>query len=418
MNNICNAGLVNYIKSCFSYKKNNETNYQIKHNEKSIESESLVDELRATKYNADQFIRTLVKNPLLILNNLLELEDQIDKGNFIEIVNTFTTKTIERNVADINTQAYLHYIVLKVKIIAYNKQISMKNIINKKDNFNTERVISTFLQNLIFLKNVHSYIVFEDKGEGYVKTLTSRRLSFFEWLSEKIFKLLLIFCCNIDHCNDNKALVNMCLNIKDYYDICERYLIAAYTYSTSNQQRDKLKSFIEVYTKELLTYIKMLSYNKENQSPVDEIKTLEFINLAVNRLLQQHPLIFIKFKHGFEDFETRVKDLKAKYTLQFKQIETEGKKRPSSENNVDQVINQSEENSMDDSELDDDILELFNEEQKNRLSTIREMSSRYEKQSGGFEGPDDEFNKLDMRKRPMVRRSSFSKLNKVDVNFI
>lgn len=417
MNKLCSPSFFGFLQSCFSSKQD-QPNLEIdKHINESIYADTLVMQLNRRKNDLDEFLKTVFKDNSRVLSNLLILEDEVDQGNFDNVIESFDKEIIERNISDPQMQVYLYYLVLKVEVVKHNKLVSMDSLVSRKYDFKADAVISEFIQNLHFLKNINKFIVFEDKDDKTTKEVIAKRLSFFEWLSIRLFKLLLLFCCSIDNCKDNKELSNINTKVKDYYDICERYLISACAYNAESIQRDKLKNFIEVYAKELLMYLKMYSFNRDNESISEEVKTLELINLSITRLIQQHPLIFIKLKQAFENFDTRVKILKAKYASPTKKA-NKGKRRTISESNFEKASNTTDEYILEDGELPDEILELLKVENDNKLSTIKEMSSRYEKQSSAFDIGEDDFNKWDVRRRPMVRRSSFSKLRKTNANFI
>lgn len=422
MNKICNSEFILRLKSCLRYRKENTIEKVAPLRSPtlpdSLQADYFVENLRKNKDDVDQFIRLILKPATSALNHLLILEDEVDLGNFLDVMGSMTRELIEKHVETQHEQAYFYYLMLKVEITTHNKNVSMDSLLGKKYDFSTDRLIAEFIQNLLYLKNVYKFIIFEDRDDKEFKMLISKRATFFEWLSTKLFKLLLFFSCNVDYCKDNKLLINFCQKIKEYYDLCERYLISAYSTSSESHQSEQYKSFVEVYTKDLLAYLKLFAYNREKQTPADESKTLELINLCLNRLVMQHPLIFIKLKQEFEEFSGRVKILRAKYVITPPPVESTGKRRAISDNDIVKLSGDLKDDSADDAELDDEINELYDNEQRNRLYTIKEMSSRYEKQSSAFDGGDEEFQKFDMRKRPIVRRSSFSKLKKSNANFI
>lgn len=368
-----------------------------------MQNDFFMESLRRHHDDTDAFVRVLVKNPAATLHNLLTLEEEIDANHFVDVVLRINRSAIDQLVTDPHAQAYLHYLILKVQVVTHNKKVSLQNLLANKYDFSADRLVAEFSQNLLFLKNTHKFIVFEDRDDRAVRIVLVKRAMFFEWLATKMFKLFVLFCCNVDFCKDVAVLASMCAKAQAFHDLCERFFVDTDTLVDS-EKRDRVRSYVEVYVRDLLSYLKAFAYSKEKQTVIEECRALGFLSMCLGHLLEQHPLIFVRLRKEYDELLGRVGALKLKYGDQ-RILEMQLQKPLT---HIDEVSN------------DDGrsvITELLGIEQHDRLSTIKEMSSKQEKQSSVYDGEEGDLDKLEIREKPPIRRSSILRRQKPDLNF-
>lgn len=419
MSKLCDSEILVRLCQCFGLRKGAQQDPSLLQKSTALNENSqtgnLIAHLRKHQSDPDRFINVLVRDPKLTLSNLAQLEDEVDEGGFVETLAGMTREMVDSETSDPHTQAYLYYLILKVEVLSYHKSLSLDSLVNRRFDFSTERIVSEIAQNLYFMKNVYKFIVYEDKDAKDLCSVIARRAVFFERLGLKVFKLLVFFSCNTDYCKDTELLTGLCQRLRDYYDLCERYLIGAHSQGADNQKRERLRIFIEVYTRDLLSYLKMFAHNK--QTGADETATLGLICVSLEQVFRDYPLNFIKFKGELTDFKARFKALKAGFEGQLRPPIARAKRVPPYETSVEKLPETADDDSAEDEEMDYDPNEISCNRQS-RLFTIKEMSSNHEKLSSAFDIADEEILKLETRTKPIVRRSSFSNFKKTDRDFI
>ena len=381
------------------------------------QSDYVIENLDKEKDNARKFLEVLIKDKENVLDNLMSLEEAIDMDNFIEVVREISSDLINNLVENDETKAYLYYLKLKIEIMKHDKDVSIQSIISKSFDFSIDRIVSEFNHNLLYLKKIYKFILFENRQDKSLHNLIFNRIILFQNLSIKLFKLLLFFTCHVDILQDNDLLIRFSKKIKEYYDINERYLISLYSFKMEDDNWDLLRVCIENYTKDLLVYLKMLAYNREKKDEGEEVKTLVLIVLVFEKITKTHEVTFFELSNDVKRFINKVNQLKKSFKTPVKKRKSHIRRTKTEDKS--HVLSNIMEDSKEDIEFEEEINEIIQKEQLNRLSTIKEMSSHFEKQSNQFETLNDEdFQKLNFRKKFKMRRLSFRKPKKNSLNFI
>ena len=404
MNSLCSPTILQQFTTLFSNKKD-QTSSEQKANTPCVSeagsSRTIVDSLKSTKDDPQAFLKVLMKSPKIVMSNLLAFELQMSAKTGSEALIALRSENITSEVSDPEVQAYLFYLKLKAKVLVHNAGTSIQNLMAKSYDFNVDRLIAEFMENLMYLKSLQKFILFQDQDDASLRQIISQRMIFFETLSSKLFKILIGLSCNVDLCADNVYLITLTRKLKEYCTINDWYLMTVGAFNLENSKQERLKSYVNTFAKDLLEYIKILAFNREKESSEEECRVLCVISAILKKLTKAHPITFTKFKNGLEDLEDRIKVLKIKHRPE--QPVPLKQRRVFSDSKIVQPLTRIEEDSLEDIEFEESVRELSRFWANNKMSPIREENSKYEQQSLLMEAAEVEAFKLDIKSKDKAR---------------
>lgn len=404
MNSLCSPSLLHQFTTLFS-KQRETTSSEQKANTPCVSeaglSTTIAESLKCTKDDPQAFLKVLMKSPKLVIQNLVELEAQMTAKTGCEALAALSPQDIENCVGDAEVQAYLFYLKLKAKVLVHNAGTSIQSLMAKSYDFNVDRLIAEFMENLMYLKSLQKFILFEDQDDMSLRKIISQRMIFFETLSVKLFKLLIGLSCNIDLCTDNVYLIQLTRKLKEYCTINDWYLMTVGSFSLENSKQEKLKGYVNTFAKDLLKYISVLALNRERESLEEECRVLAVICAILKKLAKSHPLAFTKFKNGLEDFEDRLRAMKRKIAPE--EPVPLKKRRVFSDSKIAQPLMRIEEDSLEDIEFEESMRELSQFWANHKISPIQDEGSGFERQSLLIEATEIEAFKLDVKSKEKAR---------------
>ena len=316
MNIFCNTGIVSKLASYISPNKSNIGNScqstKVSASE-TLNSNAFLKAVLKNKENPVSIIKMINKNPSSSISNLLVLEEALNNDELQNAIKNIKHHLIDTTVNEPKVKAYFYYLKLKIDIINHDKSISIENLLNKSYDFSVDRLIDEFVHNMICLKNLHKFIIYEDHDDKSMKEVVAKRAVFFEWLSLKMFLLLVYFSCNSDLCKDNKYLIHMVRKVKEYNDLNKWYLLNMGSFDIEVSQRDLLKNYIENYTCDLLVNLKLFAYNKEKGSSYDKALSLFSVKKILAKVFKEHKINMFQMNQEFENFSARMQVIKRKH---------------------------------------------------------------------------------------------------------
>lgn len=420
MTTICNSQLIRSIKRCFSFKNRSQGSSKFTRDESTLDNtniEIFIETLRKHKDDEDMFMRIITKNPQTTLYHLIMLEDETDIHEFKNVIAALNENTIHKYVKQGQVLAYFYYLKLKVNIMVHHEYISIDSMINNTYDFSVDRVIAEFMHNLVYLKNLYKFNLFEDKDDRTVKVIIYKRMMFFEWLSLKLFKIFLLLSCNVDLCKDNKYLIQLTTKVNEYCDINERYFLNHFAFNHDEYECDKLKKYVQVYVRELLGYIKLLVYNREKNNPTPEYETLNNINKAINQMVDENPMEFPKLQKQFIEFDERIKLYKSKDVNVIK-LSKKRIRRSISDGLFKKRCVKVRDSGINAMELDENFTDHMNIGNGDRLFTIKELSSKHDRQSSELDIADLETPTIERKYKKRPKRLSLIRTKGIDTSFI
>ena len=405
MNSLCSPTLLQQFTTLFSKQKEAVISSEQKANTPCVSeagsSRTVVDSLKSTKDDPQAFLKVLMKSPKLVIQNLVVLEAQMTASTGCEVITALSNADIENLVNDAQVQAYLFYLKLKLKILVHNAGTSMQSLMAKTYDFNVDRLIAEFMENLMHLKSLQKFILFEDQDDASLRQVISQRMLFFETLSSKLFKILIGLSCNIDLCKDNVYLIQLTRKLKEYCTINDWYLMTVGSFNLENSQQEKLKGFVNAFAKDLLKYISVFALNRERESVEEECRVLSVICAILKKLARTHPLAFTKFKNGLEDFGDRLRSMKSK--IQPEEPVLLKNRRVFSDSKIAQPLTRIEEDSLEDIEFEESMRELSQFWANHKISPIQQETSQFHRQSLLMEASEIEAFKLDIKSKEKAR---------------
>lgn len=415
---LCNSNFLRKFIECFHLSKE-PSDSSLRRREasvaESLHPDSFIETLRRSQDNLPQFVKLITQSPKTTLSNLLTLEEEIDQNEFLNVINSINPALIESLDRQSQAQGYLYYLKLKVSIIVYNDIISIDSLLAKTYDFSVDRLISEFIHNLLNLKNLYKFVVFEDKDDRSLRLILFKRMFFFEKHVKKLFLLMVLFCCNADLCRDNRDLIQLTQKVHEFYELAKWYFLNMGSMVPNDRKREKLKAYVDLYTRDALAALKMYAFNREKVNKREQYRTLVELQRVMRALLREHPESFIKFQKELDNFESRLIGLRAQYAPVLL-APPPMRRRAISDSKLYKTLDDIKEESVEDPELDENLKELVSK--ADRSSIKKELSSRYDKQPSWLDADDSQLLKGSGRYKCKPRGSYLSVLIRNNTNYL
>ena len=314
MSIFCESSLIHRLIDLFGFRgspltNNNREKYAA---DSSIDPCQLVAELHNRKYDIDVFINMLNKNQIAVNELLMLLEDEIDQGVFVDMIQGLDMELIEKSALKDNVLAFLYYLRLKVSIIENDQDIPVETLFNKDFDFSVDRLIAEFINNALYLRNLYKFMIYAAKDVSMPKYMMIKRVALFEWLSDKLFRILVFFTCNIDLYKDNRYFIQLIHRIEEYCELNERYLLSFNYINPEPSKRSQLQRCVNKYATKLVGYFKLFALNKDKHNVKAQIKILDLIHKALINFSKEDDFISKDINQELKEFKHRLESLKAK----------------------------------------------------------------------------------------------------------